>query len=73
MVVQVQDLSYLVQAMGNDPFSQRYRKLSLGLCEVQCNLTNVCIMSICLLAHAVDCCCLLPFFHQCMIPTKQVH
>ena len=34
MVMQVQDLSYLVQAMGNDPFSQRYRKLSQGLCEV---------------------------------------
>lgn len=38
MVVQVQDLSYVVQAMGNDPFSQRYRKLSQGLCEVQSNL-----------------------------------
>ncbi|KAL3137991.1 hypothetical protein ABBQ38_005230 [Trebouxia sp. C0009 RCD-2024] len=31
---EVQDLSYLVQAMGNDPFSQRYRKLSQGLCQV---------------------------------------
>ena len=34
MVMQVQDLSYLVQAMGNDPFSQHYRRLSQGLCEV---------------------------------------
>lgn len=31
---EVQDLSYLVQAMGNDAFSKRYQKLSLGLCEV---------------------------------------
>lgn len=31
---EVQDLSYLVQAMGNDAFSKRYRKLSQGLCEV---------------------------------------
>lgn len=31
---QVQDLSYLVQAMGQDAFSKRYRKLSQGLCEV---------------------------------------
>ena len=33
-IAQVQDLSYLVQAMGNDAFSKRYQKLSLGLCEV---------------------------------------
>lgn len=32
--VQVQDLSYLVHAMGQDAFSKRYRKLSQGLCEV---------------------------------------
>lgn len=38
--MQVQDLSYLVQAMGNDPFSQRYRKLSQGLCEVWCDSTQ---------------------------------
>lgn len=35
MNLQVQDLSYLVTSMGNDPFSKRYRKLSQGLCEVQ--------------------------------------
>lgn len=28
------DLSHLVDAMGSDRFSQRYRKLSAGLCEV---------------------------------------
>ncbi len=33
-MMQVQGLSYLVQAMGNDAFSKRYRKLSQGLCEV---------------------------------------
>lgn len=34
VLLQVQNLSYLVQAMGNDAFSKRYRKLSQGLCEV---------------------------------------
>lgn len=29
------DLSHLVDAMGSDRFSQRYRKLSAGLCEVR--------------------------------------
>ncbi|WIA11098.1 hypothetical protein OEZ85_011243 [Tetradesmus obliquus] len=31
---QVQDLSYLLAAMGGGPFSARYRKLSKGLCEL---------------------------------------
>eukprot|EP00878_Enallax_costatus_P013672 GHUV01014296.1.p1 GENE.GHUV01014296.1~~GHUV01014296.1.p1 ORF type:complete len:362 (+),score=111.59 GHUV01014296.1:348-1433(+) len=31
---EVQDLGYLVHSMGHGPFSQRYRKLSAGLCEV---------------------------------------
>ena len=39
--MQVQDLSYLVQAMGNDLFSQRYRKLSQGLCQVWNNPESV--------------------------------
>uniref|UniRef100_A0A7S0RHC1 GPN-loop GTPase 2 n=1 Tax=Chlamydomonas leiostraca TaxID=1034604 RepID=A0A7S0RHC1_9CHLO len=31
---EVQDLSYLVRAMGTSPFSTRFRKLSSALCEV---------------------------------------
>ncbi|KAG2483316.1 hypothetical protein HYH03_017817 [Edaphochlamys debaryana] len=31
---EVQDLGFLVAAMGGKPFSNRFRKLSLGLCEV---------------------------------------
>ncbi|GLC33726.1 hypothetical protein PLESTB_000109000 [Pleodorina starrii] len=31
---QVQDLGFLVHAMGDKPFSQKFRKLSQGLCEV---------------------------------------
>ncbi|GIL83486.1 hypothetical protein Vretimale_11163 [Volvox reticuliferus] len=31
---QVQDLGFLVHAMGGKPFSQKFRKLSQGLCEV---------------------------------------
>eukprot|EP00877_Chromochloris_zofingiensis_P014559 jgi/Chrzof1/9357/UNPLg00328.t1 len=31
---EVQDLSYLIRAMGSDPFSVKYRKLSKGLCEL---------------------------------------
>jgi hypothetical protein len=30
----VQDLGRLVDAMGGDRFSKRFRKLSSGLCEV---------------------------------------
>ena len=30
---EVQDLRHLADAMGSDRFSQRYRKLSAGLCE----------------------------------------
>ncbi|PNH07274.1 GPN-loop GTPase 2 [Tetrabaena socialis] len=31
---EVQDLGYLVEAMGTRPFSSRFKKLSQGLCEV---------------------------------------
>ncbi|GLI59768.1 hypothetical protein VaNZ11_001730 [Volvox africanus] len=31
---QVQDLGFLVHAMGGKPFSQKFRKLSQGLCDV---------------------------------------
>ncbi|KAG2435326.1 hypothetical protein HXX76_007401 [Chlamydomonas incerta] len=31
---EVQDLGYLVAAMGGKPFSNKFKKLSLGLCEV---------------------------------------
>lgn len=31
---EAQDLSQLAAAMGSDRFSQRFRKLSAGLCEV---------------------------------------
>ena len=33
---EAQDLSQLATAMGSDRFSQRFRKLSAGLCEVGC-------------------------------------
>ena len=32
---EAQDLSRLADAMGSDRFSQRFRKLSAGLCEVR--------------------------------------
>ena len=37
---EVQDLSRLVDAMGTDRFSRRFRKLSSGLCEVRCCISN---------------------------------
>ena len=32
--MQVQDLSFLVESLGNNAFSQRFKKLSRSLCEV---------------------------------------
>ena len=32
--VQVQDLTYLADSMGGSAFSQRFKALSAGLCEV---------------------------------------
>ena len=50
LCLQVQDLSYLVRAMGEDPYLARYRKLSEGLCEVKCILA---ISEVCCVAQAV--------------------
>ena len=43
--MQVQDLSFLVDSMGDSAFSQKFKKLSRSLCEVSVAIRELSITS----------------------------